>query len=267
MLDVPHIIIRFNMAVIKDVQLDKNELTVGRKEGNDIVLDNQAVSGSHCKIRKEKEDYVLVDNDSTNGTFINGRKVTRETLKHKDQIRIARYSLEFLWESKAFEEFAKKDEHAIIVDPEMPKPELIIEKQGEGAGVPYGTVAKVEEPPTQIGATLKGDRPLPAPSGIIKVISGGDGPLEVRLTDLMTYIGTGTQAAVKIKGFMAPELPAAITRRPDGYFLKAVKPGYPKVNGVHINDQIFLESGALIEVGNTNMVFYLDDHKKKIDGK
>jgi hypothetical protein len=79
----------------------------------------------------------------------------------------------------------------------------------------------------------------------------------------MTYIGTSAQAAVRIKGFMAPELAAAITRRPDGYFLKAVKPGYPKVNGVNIKDQIFLESGALIEVGNVNMVFYVDDPKKK----
>jgi hypothetical protein len=81
----------------------------------------------------------------------------------------------------------------------------------------------------------------------------------------MTYIGTGTQANIKIKGFMAPELAAAISRRPDGYFLKAVKVGYPKVNGISVTDQIFLESGALIEVGGTNMVFYLTDEQAKKD--
>ncbi len=276
MLDVPHIMIKFNMAVIKDIPLDRTELSIGRKGTNDVILDNQAVSGVHCKIRQDGDGFVLVDQDSTNGTFLNGRKITRETLKHKDQIRIARYSIDFLWESKAFEEFAKSENANIIIeDPVMPKPgeaAAIGSNAAQPFGIGPGNVsdappAEPTEPPTQIGATLKGDRVLPAAAGIIKIISGAEGPAEIRLTDLMTYIGTSSQAAVKIKGFMAPELAAAITRRPDGYFLKAVKPGYPKVNGVNIQDQIFLESGALIEVGNTNMVFYVDDQAKKASGK
>lgn len=267
MQELPHLLIKFNMAVIKDIVIDKDEISIGRKSSNDVALDNQAVSGTHCKIRKEKDDYVLVDMESTNGTFLNGRKVTREKLKHKDAIRVARYSIEFLWEAKAFEEFSKNPPSNVVIEPDVAvAPERTIAPTNDKAPekAPFGIPP---EPPKQIGATLKGDRVLPEASGIIKVISGGEGPMEIRLTELMTYIGTGSQAAIKIKGFMAPELAAAISRRPDGYFLKAVKAGYPKVNGINVTDQIFLESGALIEVGGTNMVFYVDDPAKKGGGK
>jgi len=263
--DIPHLLVRFNMAVIKDVPLDKDETSIGRKSTNDLVLDNQAVSGVHCKIRKEKDGYTLVDMDSTNGTFINGRKVTREPLKHKDQLRIARYSVEFLWESKTVGEINVSAEQVneLTVD-KAP------EKTTEGSQPYVGDApVKTETVPQQIGATLKGDRVLPPAHGIVKIISGGD-QTEIKLTELMTYIGTAPQALIKIKGFMAPELAAAISRRPDGYFLKAIKPGLAKVNGMSVNDQIFLESGALIEAGGTNMVFYVNEEEKtdkKMDGK
>jgi hypothetical protein len=80
---------------------------------------------------------------------------------------------------------------------------------------------------------------------------------------LVTYIGTTDQAAIKIKGFLVPSLAAAISHRPEGYFLKAVKAGYPKVNGNAVNEQVYLENGALIEVGGTNMVFYQSDKKEQ----
>jgi len=83
-----------------------------------------------------------------------------------------------------------------------------------------------------------------------------NGQLEVPLKDLVTYVGTTNQAQIKIKGFLAPSIAAAISRRPDGYFLKAVKAGYPKVNGNAIQEQVLLENGAMIEVGGTSMVFH-----------
>jgi hypothetical protein len=98
---------------------------------------------------------------------------------------------------------------------------------------------------------------------VVRIISGGvDGQAEVILKELVTYIGASDQAIIKIKGFLAPSLAAAISRRPEGYFLKAVKAGYPKVNGNAVNEQVFLENGALIEVGGTNMVFYFSDKRK-----
>jgi hypothetical protein len=123
-----------------------------------------------------------------------------------------------------------------------------------------------------ISRALISDDPVGEPSrpalsqsfGVIKVVSGAvDGHTEIKLKELVTYIGTSDKAAIKIKGLLAPSLAAAISRRPEGYFLKAVKAGYPKVNGNSVKEQVFLENGALIEAGGTNMVFYQTDAKKE----
>ena len=47
------------------------------------------VSGSHGSIQKSGSDWIIVDNNSTNGTFINDRRIQRESLKKGDRVRIA----------------------------------------------------------------------------------------------------------------------------------------------------------------------------------
>ena len=49
----------------------------------------QYVSGSHGSIQKSGNDWIIVDNNSTNGTFINDRRIQRENLKKGDRVRIA----------------------------------------------------------------------------------------------------------------------------------------------------------------------------------
>lgn len=71
--------------------LDKDTISVGRKDGMDIVLKDGSVSGHHADIiRTENEDgeviYTLRDNDSTNGTRINNTPVTEQVLKNSDLI-------------------------------------------------------------------------------------------------------------------------------------------------------------------------------------
>jgi len=98
----------------------------------------------------------------------------------------------------------------------------------------------------------------------IKILSGQtDKNLEIKIKEKVTYIGTADQALIKTKGFLAPSLAAAISETSDGFFLKAIKKGYPKVNGKEVADQVLLESGSLIECGSTSMVFYLPKPKKE----
>lgn len=46
----------------------KDGLTVGRKSGNDIVLQDSIVSGSHCRIFRQADGWYIQDRGSTNGT-------------------------------------------------------------------------------------------------------------------------------------------------------------------------------------------------------
>jgi hypothetical protein len=102
----------------------------------------------------------------------------------------------------------------------------------------------------------------PGNYGILKILSGGVGQTEIVIKDPLTYIGTGDKAAVKIKGLLAPSLAAAISKKAEAYFLKAVKAGYPKVDGQSIQDQILLENGSMLEIGGTVMIFQKHEEKK-----
>jgi hypothetical protein len=69
--------------------------SIGRGLNNDVVLDDPAVSSQHCRIRPEPEGFVLHDLGSTNGTFVNDRRVTRHVLAEGDQIRIGESLLQY----------------------------------------------------------------------------------------------------------------------------------------------------------------------------
>ena len=62
--------------------------TIGRGSDNDIVLDEKTVSGNHCRISVEGTGYVIYDMDSTNGTIVNGNKVTSMTLSSGSTIEL-----------------------------------------------------------------------------------------------------------------------------------------------------------------------------------
>ncbi|MFN8608866.1 MAG: GGDEF domain-containing protein [Vulcanimicrobiota bacterium] len=66
------------------ILLEKDFLTIGRDQGCDIVLDEIGVSRFHCSLNRVGVDYVLADEESTNGTFINDRPVTHEVLHEQD---------------------------------------------------------------------------------------------------------------------------------------------------------------------------------------
>ncbi len=61
--------------------------TIGRKPNNDIIIQNNTVSGNHCKFSKN-EHWEIIDLNSTNGTIVNGSKVKSKTLSSFDKISI-----------------------------------------------------------------------------------------------------------------------------------------------------------------------------------
>ena len=68
--------------------------SIGRALANDIVVDDVAVSSQHCRIRPEEGRLVLYDLDSTNGTYVNERRVSRHALSPGDSIRLGETCLE-----------------------------------------------------------------------------------------------------------------------------------------------------------------------------
>ncbi|MGI8827261.1 MAG: ATP-binding cassette domain-containing protein [Chloroflexota bacterium] len=74
---------------------EKDTITIGRAESNDIVLANPQVSRVHAVIRKAGEGYEIIDLHSTNGTHVNGELIESRALKNGDQIWIGPHQIFF----------------------------------------------------------------------------------------------------------------------------------------------------------------------------
>lgn len=75
----------------------RGEVTIGRRQGNSLVIPDQHVSGQHAKIFIKNDVLYIEDLNSTNGTFINGEKVnSRVKLFAKDEIKVGNTKLKVL---------------------------------------------------------------------------------------------------------------------------------------------------------------------------
>ena len=74
---------------------DKEEIRIGSMEDNDIVLADDTVSRYHCRIVQEDTGYVLVDQRSTNGTFVNKVRVREAYLKPGCIVSVGQSQLRF----------------------------------------------------------------------------------------------------------------------------------------------------------------------------
>lgn len=76
------------------LEFDKSEVTIGRVQGNDIILPKGNVSKRHSRIVLKDNRFIVVDLKSTNGTYVNGRKITSPlVVKSGDKIYIGDFIL------------------------------------------------------------------------------------------------------------------------------------------------------------------------------
>jgi len=83
----------FNRQIIP---LEKVITRLGRQLDNDIVFNEEFVSRFHAEIRLEEGKYVLYDNESTSGTFVNSQKIDSCVLNSGDLISLASIQIMFV---------------------------------------------------------------------------------------------------------------------------------------------------------------------------
>ena len=74
-------------------ELAKEVTSVGRVQGNDIVLDHQSVSGSHGELVLRGQDVYIRDLGSTNGSYIDGSKVAESPVQPGEVITFGEVQL------------------------------------------------------------------------------------------------------------------------------------------------------------------------------
>lgn len=90
----PTIVMMENGKVAEKIEVSHN-LSIGRSPANDIILKEPKVSRQHAQIVVEGNNYLLVDLNSSNGTYIGNNKITEHLLKPNDEIRIGKTTMMF----------------------------------------------------------------------------------------------------------------------------------------------------------------------------
>lgn len=80
--------IQLNISEHVDYKLEKGTTTIGRHSDNDVVINDPSVSNKHARLNYE-ENFFLTDLRSSNGTFVNGKKILHTKLADGDAINFA----------------------------------------------------------------------------------------------------------------------------------------------------------------------------------
>jgi pSer/pThr/pTyr-binding forkhead associated (FHA) protein len=247
MLKMAKLILSMDNLVLKEIPLNKERTTLGRKAHNDIQIDNLAISGEHAVIVTILNDSFLEDLNSTNGTFVNGQQVKKHFLQNNDVIELGKYRLKYI--NEALQQASQADfEKTMVLRPDMMRKAAeqaaarpVVETASPTLAPPVNPVP----PPTPSPGTA-GTSPGAVPLGAIQVLNGSNAGKTLDLTKSLTTLGKpGVQVAV-------------IARRPHGYFLTHVEGAkFPTVNGVTIDTQAHeLRDHDVIELAGVKMEFF-----------
>jgi predicted component of type VI protein secretion system len=83
------LVMRKGPAPGKNFELTQKELTIGRDINNEIAINDPEISRRHCRLVQQAEGYTLEDLGSTNGTFVNEKRISgTHTLCHGESVRV-----------------------------------------------------------------------------------------------------------------------------------------------------------------------------------
>ena len=86
--ETPRLIVTRSGKTLQDVQLVAARVLIGRSELSDILIDDQFVSKQHALLIWNEDSVVLIDLNSSNGTFVNSRRIKSRVLRHNDVISL-----------------------------------------------------------------------------------------------------------------------------------------------------------------------------------
>ena len=252
------VILSLEGSVIREMNLDKERVTIGRKVQNDIQIENLAVSSEHARIVTILNDSFLEDLGSTNGTLVNGNPIKKHILQNNDVIEIGKYLLKYVSDAPVATQTTAEDFERTMVlrapsaaqrapaasapaaSAPAPKPEM-------ASRMATAPVPAMPAPAAKPAATAAAPAPVAAgQQAFIQIMSGPGVGKELPLTKNLTTLGKpGVQVAV-------------ITKRPQGYFITHVEgANFPVLNGKALDAQAHaLGDHDLIDIAGVKMEFF-----------
>lgn len=253
--------LKFSDAVLREVALSGGVVTIGRQPDNLLQIDNPIVSGHHARIFWEKSHYVLEDNESFNGTYLNNRSVSRAVLGDGDVIVIGKHRIEFHsevgkrdassssvtqdrtsgWQAQVEKAAPPQLEATMVLDTNKLK-EMMAKMASAAAPVRPSGIALV--------TACESRAVRPRQIAMLTIVAGRTDRQQYLLSSKLSVIGKSMMASIRLKRWFAPRVAASIHQREDGYFLvRAAKNIRIKVNNAEVTQgQQELKSGDQFEV-------------------
>jgi pSer/pThr/pTyr-binding forkhead associated (FHA) protein len=93
---VPELVERAGKNPGMEYPIRKDRITIGRHRDSDIFLEDLAVSRLHTTVMRDSSGQCVVrDENSANGTFVNGQKVSEQVLNEGDEVQVGQTTLVF----------------------------------------------------------------------------------------------------------------------------------------------------------------------------
>lgn len=199
--------------------------TIGRRETNDFVVDNIAVSSIHARIDKVEKGYLLTDLNSKNGTMVGGKLISSHWLTDGDVITVGKHQLIFgLTEEDAPPADSGAMDRTMVLDT------------------------------SSFREMLESNMPEEK-TAMLAFVTGGNGEME--LTKWITRLGSDKANDIRVKGLFVGRFAATINRQDQGFQLRRIKGlARPRVNGRAVRDRVMLKDFDSIELGRTKVDFY-----------
>ena len=233
---MPKLILQVDERVLKTCVVEQRA-SIGRLSDNALVIDNPAVSGHHAVVFRDGDAFVIEDLGSTNGTFVNTKRVSRHRLRDGDAVRVG------------------KSQHAIVFSEQG--------GEGEGTEAPAPEIAAASGETVylhaeQHQALLAWIRAAQAPAGtaVLRVLQGQTERSEYLLYAHTSVIGKSDAALIRLKGVFKPKEAVAIARSDAGY-VATVLGGRTRINNERVRERQVLADGDVLEVGGLTLEFKL----------
>ncbi|MFK5892087.1 MAG: FHA domain-containing protein [Pseudomonadota bacterium] len=236
----------FDGKIKQEYELNKAETSIGRSPSNDIVIDNRGVSGKHALIVLTDNNYILKDLDSTNGTKLNGKKVSRVELNHGDHINLFKHTLNFVLvsaEQQAHQEGTVPSHSSNSIDPDATI--MLDAKHVKKMVSNYKNEKKTE---------IKTGQNKDFINQPVLEITSADEVNTIVLSNKSILIGKQDNCHIQTGGWLfTPAISAVIKKDMSGMY--TIKPETTiKLNGKKIKDKQLLKNGDRILIRNTLIV-------------
>lgn len=217
------LLVKLHEQASREFALAADAFTIGRKPDNHLLIDDPAVSSHHARIVKIHAVHFIEDLKSTNGTYLNDKRVERHQLRDTDVITIGRHRLIF------------RDATAAPV-------------------IPAASTEALDQTVVLPGRAAQLNTEVPAAG--LRVLSGKTDRQTYVLANQVTRIGADAQASVRLTGWFAPAAAAVISRRQTRYSISAVRNGKPVfVNGHPLSGERALRDDDRIQVAGVTLLF------------